>query len=80
MTPTTAQANIIGVLDFQFNSSKDAIRKKEIRQLKQRILSFFENTELKSSKLKNEIKPLIFKSSLYCDAKRKIIKLLEKLK
>jgi hypothetical protein len=80
MTPAKAQNNIIGVLDFQFKSSKDENLKKEIKQLKQKIVSFFENSELKISKLKEEVKSLIFQSSLYRDAKRKIVKLLEKLK
>lgn len=80
MTPATTKSNIIGVLNFQFNSTKDTSLKKEINRLKQTIVSFFENSELKLSKLKEEIKNLIFKSSLYRDAKRKIVRLLEKLK
>lgn len=78
MVQAKAQANIINVLDFQFQTNMNV--RKIITKLKQDINSFFEDSNLTIAQLKKNIKELILQSVIFTGAKQKIVKLLNKMK
>ncbi|MDD2871189.1 MAG: hypothetical protein PHS49_04315 [Candidatus Gracilibacteria bacterium] len=80
MTPITAQANILDVLNFQEKTASKNNLKKEISKLKQEVIALFQKAEIGLSQIKKQLKNMILQSNLYNGAKQKIVKFLDKMK